>query len=74
MFNNIKALAKLVGGKTLSAVASVLPTSDAWIVTYSRAIMVGKDIVPVVATFKTTYKKESPYRVTERDEKLDHIA
>jgi len=74
LFNNIKALAKLVGGKTLSAVASVLPTSDAWIVTYSRAIMVGKDIVPVVATFKTTYKKESPYRVTERDEKLDHIA
>lgn len=74
LFDNIKSLAKLIGGKTLYAVASVLPQSDATLFAFSRAIMIGKDEVPVVATFKTTYKKETPYVIKERPENLDHIA
>lgn len=74
LFDNIKSLAKLIGGKTLYAVASVLPESDAKLFTYSKAITIGKEKIPVVATFKTTYQKETPYKVTEREENLDHIA
>lgn len=74
LFDNIKALAKILGGKTLHSLASVLPESDAKLFLYARGVDGISNGFETVATFKTTYKKETQFWVKHRDESFDHIS
>ena len=63
LFDDIKALARKIGGKVLYNVATVLPESDAKLFLYSTGnskLLPGKS---TVALFKTTYKKLHSHNV-----------
>lgn len=74
LFDNVKAYAKLIGGKTLYTVVSVLPESDAKLYLYSHGISGNTNGKGTVGTFKTTYKKEFNHWVEPYASSYDHVA
>ena len=71
LFGNIKATARVLGGKPLSILASILPESDAKTFTYARTLPGLSPGVGTVALFKTTYKKKTNHEVNLSAEGLD---
>ena len=74
LFDDIKALARKIGGKVLYKVTTVLPESDAKLFIYALG---NSNAVPgksTVALFKTTYKKLHSHNVDGTIESYEHSA